>query len=76
MPTYRITVRREVEQTHDFEIEADNEDDARDQANEEIENISEDDWSDGATTSDAEVTKVTELTEDGDQVEDEDEPLK
>ena len=76
MPTYRITVRREVEQTHDLEIEADNEDDARDQANEEIENISEDDWSDGATTADAEVTKVTELTQDGDEVEDEDEPLK
>ena len=76
MPTYRITVRREVEQTHDLEIEADNEDDARDQANDKITNISEDDWSDGATTADAEVTKVTERTEDEDEIEDEDEPLK
>jgi hypothetical protein len=76
MPIYRITIRREVEQTHDLEIEADNEDDARDQADYEIENISEDDWSDGATTADAEVTKVTKLK---DEVEDEDEdepPLK
>ena len=32
MTTYRITIRREVEQTHDLEIEAENEDDARDQA--------------------------------------------
>jgi hypothetical protein len=79
MPNYRITIRREIEQTHDREIEADNEDDARDQAGEEIDNISEDDWSDGATTADAEVTNVTELTENGeeDEVEDEDEePLK
>ena len=41
MATYRITVRREVEQTHDIEVEADNEDDARDQGNDEIENIAE-----------------------------------
>jgi hypothetical protein len=87
MPTYRITIRREVEQFHDFEIEADTKDEAHDQANDEIENISDaDDWTDGNTTADAEITEVTELTdkegededeedaEDKDEDEDEEEP--
>jgi hypothetical protein len=57
MPTYRITIRREVEQFHDFEIDADDKDEAHDQATDEIENISEDGWYDGTTTSDAEVPR-------------------
>ena len=70
MKTYRITVRREVEQTHNIEVEADNEDDARDQAEGEIDNIADDSWDDGFTTSDPEVTKVVELTDEGEEVTD------
>jgi hypothetical protein len=72
MPTFRIILRREIEQFHELEIEADDKDEASDLANDEAENIADEDWSNGQFTSDVEVRKVTELSESGDEVKEED----
>ena len=70
MKTYRVTVTREITQTYDLEIEAEDEADARDQANDEILSISAGDWSDLDAGSDPEIVKVVELTDDGDEATD------
>jgi hypothetical protein len=72
MKTYRITISRQMPQTHDLEIEAENEDDAWIQANQEIANISEDDWDDGVVGEDPEISKVVELTYKDEEVTDSD----
>lgn len=76
MPNYRIIVTRHIEQTHDLDLEADNEDEAREEAENEIENIAEDDWVDGFTSEDPEISKVVELADDGEEAtDDEDEAV-
>ena len=78
MKTYCVTVTREmnVTQSHELEIEAEDEEAAREQAESEMENISDDDWSEeSSVVDDLEITKVEEVSddEDEDEAEDEDE---
>jgi hypothetical protein len=70
MKTYRITVSREITQTRDLEIEAETEDEARDEAEGEIGNIADDGWSDDPA-GDPEITEVVELSEDDEAEDDE-----
>jgi hypothetical protein len=62
--TYSVKVTREITQTHHLEIEAEDEDEARDLAEDEILNIAEDDWDDDERTSDPEIDKVTLFKDD------------
>jgi hypothetical protein len=64
MKTYRVTVTREVAQTKDLEIGAESEDDAREEAESEVGNIAEDEWSYDDLASDPEITEVVELSDD------------
>ena len=52
MKTYHVTVSREMTQTHVLEVEAEDEDEAREQAENEIDNIAEADWDDGEEAKD------------------------
>jgi hypothetical protein len=58
-------VTRQIEQTHTLEIEADDADEAIEKAEDEILNIDDDDWDDGAVLQDAEVDvdKVEEMAD-------------
>ena len=69
MKTYHVTVSREVTQTHVLEVEAEDEDEARDQAESEIDNIAEDDWDNGVANDDVEIGKVEEVAADDEEVE-------
>ena len=67
MKTYCVTVTREmnVTQSHELEIEAEDEEAAREQAESEMENISDDDWSEeSSVVDDLEITKVEEVSDD------------
>ena len=70
MKTYHVTVSREVTQTHVLEVEAEDEDEAREQAENEIGNIAEDDWGDGVANNDPEIDKVQEVADDDEEVAD------
>ena len=63
MKLYRVTVRRTIAQTCDIEIEAENEDEARELAEAELLNISDDDWDNEEATGDPEIVGVTELVD-------------
>lgn len=63
--TYRIEVTRQIAQTHSFEVEAENGDEARELAEAELLNISDDDWDNEEATGDPEIVGVTELTDEG-----------
>ena len=63
-----MTVSREVTQTHVLEVEAEDEDEAREQAESEIGNIAEDDWDDGVANNDPEIDKVQEVADDDEEV--------
>ena len=69
MKTYHVTVSREMTQTHVLEVEAEDEDAAREQAESEIDNIADGDWDDGVADSDPEIDKVQEVADDGEEVE-------
>ena len=64
MKTFRITLTREISQDLNLEIEAENADEAREQAEDEILNLAEDDWRVLQET-DPEITAVVELRDDG-----------
>jgi hypothetical protein len=64
MKTFRITLTREISQDLNLEIEAENADEAREQAGDEILNLAEDDWRISQET-DPEITAVVELRDDG-----------
>ena len=68
MKTYHVTVSREVTQTHVLEVEAEDEDEAREQAESEIDNIAEDDWDNGVANGDPEIDKVEEVAADDEEV--------
>jgi hypothetical protein len=72
MKTYHVTVSREMTQTHVLEVEAEDEDGAREQAESEIDNIAEGDWDDGVANNDPEIDKVEEVADDGEEVTDDD----
>jgi hypothetical protein len=69
MKTYHVTVSREVTQTHVLEVEAEDEDEAREQAESEIDNLAEDDWDSGGPYGDVEIGKVEEVAADDEEVE-------
>ena len=56
--TFQVEIKRAVTQTHDLEIEAENEDEAREKADDEMHYF---EWDDG-TDADLEIGEVTELT--------------
>ena len=58
MKTFQVEIKRAVTQTHDLEIEAENEDEAREKADDEVHYI---EWDDGIDA-DLEIGEVTELT--------------
>jgi hypothetical protein len=64
MKTFRITLTREISQDLHLEIEAENTDEARERAEDEILNLAEDDWRILQET-DPEVAAVVELRDDG-----------
>jgi hypothetical protein len=61
MKTFRVEIKRAVTQTHDLEIEAENEDEAREKADDEMHYIDDSEWDDGIDA-DLEIGEVTELT--------------
>ena len=74
--TFNVTVERQITQTHSFEVEADDADEARELAEDEIANIDSGDWDDGFEVGDPEVIEVVELghepDDDADEAEDAD----
>ena len=70
MKTYHVTVSREMTQTHVLEVEAEDEDEAHDLAEDEIQNIAEDDWDDGVANNDPEIDRVQEVADDGEEAKD------
>ena len=70
MKKFAITVERQVSQTHDFEIEAESIDEARDLAEDEISNVGPDDWDLGHV--EAEEPEIRAVVELGDADESED----
>ena len=63
MKTYSVTFTREITQTHVIEVEAEDEDDAREQAEVEIGDVSDDDWTFDGTYGDPEIKTVETETE-------------
>ena len=61
--TFAITVERQITQTYDFEIEAENADEARELAEYEIPNIAPDDWDLGLEAEEPEIKKIVELSD-------------
>ena len=74
MKIFAVTVERQVSQTHDLEIEAEDEDTAREVAEDQIPTIAPDAWDPGLEE-DPEVIKVVELS-DGDESEEEGDELE
>jgi hypothetical protein len=75
MKSFAITIERQTTQTHIFEIEAENADEARELAEDEMLNIDPDDW-DPLEPEEPEIRKVVELSDglsDADESEDADE---
>ena len=62
MKKFSITIERQVSKTHDFEIEAEDADEARELAEDETPNIDPADWELGLAE-ESEVKKVVELSD-------------
>jgi hypothetical protein len=73
MKTYAIRVERELIQTHDFEIEAESEDEACELAELEASGLADNAW-ENALLEDPEITTIVELSDDDKT--DEDEPAE
>ena len=63
MKTFAITVERQISQTYDLEIEAENEDEARERAEDQCSTIAADDW-DTVEEEDPEVATIVDLSDD------------